>query len=202
MLTIYHAPMTRGLRVIWLCHELGVDIDVKNIDFSPAYRASDEWRAMSPTGKVPVLTDGEVTMYESCAMVQYVLDKYGEGRLQPPIGSPEGALYHQWCWFAEATFARPVGDLIHHTKLRAPEDRIAAVVPDAIARATLCLNAVEAHLEGRDYLLDDFGAADIVMSWTLLCGVAAELPMDGSARTLAYLDRLKERPGLKHAMAA
>ena len=200
MLTIHTSGMTRGVRVIWLCEELGLDLNVHTIDFSAAYRSSPEWRAMNPVGKVPALTDGDVTMFESGAMVQYILDRYGDGRLQPAAGSPEAALYQQWCWFSEATFARPIGDLIHHTKLRPEPDRIAAVVPDAIDRATVCLDALEAQLAGRDWLLDELSGADVMMGYTLMLGQAAELPMAHATNTLAYLARLKARPACERAL--
>ena len=83
MLKIYHASMTRSLRVIWLCEELGLPIEVEPISFHPDFRFSEEWLARNPVGKVPVLEDGDFSMFESGAMVQYVLDRYGDGRLQP-----------------------------------------------------------------------------------------------------------------------
>ena len=103
MLKIYHVKGTRGIRAIWGCEELGVPYEVEIVDFSPEYRGSPEWRALSPTGKVPVMTDGDLTMYESGAMVQYVLDRYGDNRLQPARGTAEHANYLKWSWFAEAT---------------------------------------------------------------------------------------------------
>ena len=69
MYQIYHAPNTRGIRAIWLCEELNVPYEVIHIDFSPAYRATPEWRALNPVGKVPVLVDGDLTMFESGAIV-------------------------------------------------------------------------------------------------------------------------------------
>ena len=73
MLKIYHAPMTRGIRVLWLCHELDIPIEVEMIDFAKQWRARPEWRAISPLGKVPVLEDGDVRMFESGAMMDYIL---------------------------------------------------------------------------------------------------------------------------------
>ena len=64
MYRIYHAPNTRGIRPIWLCEELNVTYEVTHIDFSPAYRATPEWRALSPVGKVPILVDGDLTIFE------------------------------------------------------------------------------------------------------------------------------------------
>ena len=73
-LTLYHVPGSRSLRVIWLCLELDLPLTIETIDFSPKFRDSEDWRALSPTGKVPVLRDDGFTMFESGAMLQYLLD--------------------------------------------------------------------------------------------------------------------------------
>ncbi len=70
MLQIYHAPRTRGFRVIWLCEELSLPYSIVRVDMAPAYRSSPEWRRLNPVGKVPVMRDGDLAMFESGAMVQ------------------------------------------------------------------------------------------------------------------------------------
>ena len=96
MLKIYHSKGTRAFRVIWACEELGVPYEVVSVDFSAEYRTSPTWRAMNPVGKVPVMTDGDMKMFESCAMMQYVLDRYGDGRLQPARADAAYPHYLQW----------------------------------------------------------------------------------------------------------
>ena len=117
MLTIYHAVGTRSLRVIWTCEELKISYQVETIPFTAEFRASQEWRNMNPVGKVPVLQDDDFIMFESGAMVQYILDRHGNGQLQPKPGTPEHGLYLQWCWFAESTFARPIGEIVNHRRV-------------------------------------------------------------------------------------
>ena len=202
MLKIYHVPRTRSIRAIWLCEELGVPHEVVPIDFSPEYRQSDEWRAISPTGKVPAMADGDFTMFESGAMVQYILEKHGEGRLQPEPGTHASALYLQWCWFAEATLARPLGDVVHHTLLKPEAERIPAVVEDATGRARTCLDALEATLTGRDYLLGDtFTAADIMMGYSLALAKRLGILDPRYSAVMAYQDRLEARPAWAKMMA-
>ena len=92
MLKLFHVPKTRSTRIIWLCKELGVPLDIQTVSFSPEFRMSPEWLTKNPVGKVPVLEDGELSMFESGAMVQYILDRYGNGRLQPMVGTPDHAL--------------------------------------------------------------------------------------------------------------
>ncbi len=204
MIRIYHAPRTRSVRVIWLCEELGIPYEVVTIDFSREYRASDEWRAMHPQGKVPVMEDGDITIFESCAMMQYLLDRYGDGRLQPKAGSEAAAHYQQWCWFAESSFARPLGDMIHHSRLRPEHERIPGVVEDARLRAEPCLAATDQHLVNRDYLLGDtFSGADIIMAWTLFLAKMLELFDEESApNAWRYLANLEARPAYQSALQA
>ena len=121
MLKIFHSPGTRGFRVIWVCEELSVPYEIEPVNFAAEYRATPEWRAMNPVGKVPVMTDGDMTMFESCAMMQYVLDRYADGRLQPSKDDATYAHYLQWCWFAESTFARPLGEIVNHRREFKPE---------------------------------------------------------------------------------
>ncbi len=201
MITIYHVPRTRSARVIWLCEELGLPYEVVPVDFSPEYRKSAEWRRLNPIGKVPAMTDVDAdgnpfTMIESGAMVHYILERYGEGRLQPRAGSPENALFLQWSWFAEASLARPLGDMVHHRILKPEPERIPAVVEDGRERAEICLDAVEAALEGRDYLLgSEFSAADIMMGYSLALARRLGLLDERYPNVVAYMDRLGARPG-------
>jgi len=207
MIRIYHAPGTRSVRVIWLCEELGVPYEIVPVDFSPAYRASAEWRKLNPVGKVPVMIDpdfpaGPITMFESGAMVEFVLDHYGEGRLRPPARSAEHAMYLQWTWFAEATFARPLGEIVNHRRAFADDGQIPAVVEEMTNRARLCLDALEDALDDRPYLLgDEFSAADIMMGYTLLIARMFRLLGDQHPNVAAYFTRLSERPGYQRATA-
>ena len=200
MLTIYHVPGTRSLRPIWLCYELGLPVEVAAIDFSPAYRNSAEWRAISPGGKVPVLRDGDLTMFESGAMVEYILERYGNGRLRPAPGTAESALHHQWCWFAEATLIRPLGT---NRFARSKGESGEQLVAEAIEKTRASLGVVEGALAGRDYLLGSaFGAADIMMGYSLELLASLKLLDERYPASLGYLNRLRARDAFQRAMSA
>lgn len=196
MLKIYHAPRTRGFRVIWLCEELDIPYEINPVDFSPAYRASPAWRALNPVGKLPVMTDGELTMYESGAMVQYVVDKYGDGRLQPERGTAEHAIYMQWSWFGEATFARPLGEIVNHKRMFAGKG-VPGVINEMKDRSRLCAQAVSDAIDGQTWILGDkFSAADIMLGYTLrLYGLLMDEDLPGNAA--GYWGRLIARPAFK-----
>lgn len=201
MIRIYHAPRTRSVRVIWLCAELGLDYQVEPVDFSASYRSSAEWRRLNPVGKVPVLQEGDLTMFESGAMVQYLLDRYDQGRLQPTPGTPTHALFLQWCWFAEATFARPLGEIVNHRRAFAEQDQSSAAIAEMQDRAQLCVQALDDALEGRAYLLGaEFSAADIMTGYTLMLADWL-LPGDFPANVAAYWQRLAARPCYQKAVA-
>ena len=200
MIRIHHVPRTRSMRVIWLCEELGLSYEIVPVDFSAAYRSTPEWRALSPTGKVPAMEDDGFSMFESGAMVDYILERYGEGRLRPTQGTEESAHYRQWCWFAEATLARPLGDIVHHTLLKPEAERIPAVAEDARQRALVCIDALETHLEGREYLVGDFTAADIMMGYSLALAARVGVLEEHHPQVSKYLGRLEERPGFSKGL--
>jgi glutathione S-transferase len=185
------------VRPIWLCYELGLEIEVTPIDFAPAFRNSAEWRAISPAGKVPALTDGALTMFESGAMADYILDRYGEGRLRPPAGTAARALHQQWCWFSEATLARPLG--IVGLMRRRPEELPAA----AAEGARECVGVVDAALTGADFLLGaELTGGDVMMGYSLALLETLQLvERERHPRASDYLERLKARDAYRRAMS-
>ena len=191
MIIIHHAPGTRGFRVVWLCEELGLPYALEKVDFSSEYRASPEWRRMNPVGKVPVMTDGEFRMFESGAMVQYLLARYGDGRLEPRRDGTDYGTYLQWCWFAEATFGRATGEIANHKRAFAAAPRA-----DAIEEMRDRARA------GRAYLLgDDFTAADVMMGYTLQ-SFARHVPDRLPAAVAGYWRRLEARAAYQAALDA
>ncbi len=169
MIKIYHAKGTRGLRVMWLCEELNIDYEIQNVDFSKEFRFSEQWLKINPLGKLPSLRDGDILLFESCAMIQYILDKYGGGKLQPSPSTTNYAYFLQWLWFSEATFARPIGEIVNHRREFPDEQEIPEVVQEMQSRIYKCLDALNEALEGKDFILGkDFTAADISLGYSLL----------------------------------
>ena len=202
MIKLYHSSGTRGFRVIWLCEELGVDYDVQKVDFSKEYRLSSEWLQINPLGKVPSLEDGELLMSESCAMMQYILDRYGNGRLQPLAGTIEHAYFLQWLWFSEATFSRPVGEIVNHRREFPGELGIPDVVKEMQSRIFKCILALDKALEEKSFILGkEFSAADISLGYTLLIAqdrIGESLPQ----RVFDYWDSISSRKAFKIAKEA
>ena len=200
MIEIYHVPGTRSVRVIWLCEELGVPYEKIPVDFSSEFRASAQWRSLNPVGKLPVMRDGGMTIFESGAMVEYILDKYGEGRLRPAPGTSESGIYLQWCWFAEATFARPLGEMVNHRRAFSEDQQVAAVLEEMADRARLCIAALDQALESQQYLCGhDFTAADIMTGYSLMLARRFELMGETHPNVSAYWLRLSARPAFEKA---
>lgn len=200
MLKIFHTQGTRAFRVMWVCEELDVPYEIVPVDFSADYRSTPEWRAMNPVGKVPVMIDGDIKIFESCAMMQYVLDRYGQGRLQPAKSDSTYPHYLQWCWFAEATFARPLGEIVNHRREFNPE--LDDVVAEMKRRATLCVTALDQALADKLYLLgSNMSAADISNCYVLRGYerlVGDELP----SNVQAFFDRMTATDAYARAKAA
>ena len=123
---------------------------------------------MNPVvGKMPAMADGDLAMFESCAMVQYIIDKHGNGQLQPKPGTADHAYYLQWDWFAESTFARLLGEMVNHRRAF-PDATIPTVIEEMKSRSRLCFEVVSQALENQSFSLgDNFIAVDIMMVYSL-----------------------------------
>lgn len=201
MLTLYHAPRSRSLRVVWLCEELGIPYAPKRVTFvtpGRAFSAQD-----TPLGKLPVIEDGEVTICESGAIIEYVVERHGGGRLAPPIGSPLRAEFLQWMHFCEGTAAVPMSTLIWHMRYKGDAERVPEIIDDARVRAQSGLAFVERGLAGKTHLLGaEFSAADVMMGFTLLAARVLGVLDEQFPLTTAYLARLEARPAFQRAVAA
>jgi len=201
MLKIYHAPRTRGFRAIWLCEELNTPYQIVPVDMASPYRKGPEYRKLNPLGKVPALIDDELIMFESGAIVQYILDRYGEGRLQPKPGTGQHAMYLQWSWYAEATFSRPLGEIVNHKREFAGQP-LPAVLDEMKSRSRVCAEALDAALGANTWILGDtFCAADIMLGLTLRSYLRL-MEEDLPGKVAPYWERLTQRPAYQRAIDA
>jgi glutathione S-transferase len=196
---IYYAPNTRAVRIVWLFEELGLAYELERFKLGDKAMRSPEYLAVHPMGRVPTLQDGDVTIFESGAIVQYVLAKYGAGRLMPKESSADFPVYLQWLHYAEGMIMPPVNTIVVETILLPPERRNQGNVDRATKLLGQMLSAVDQHLAGRDYLAGEFSGADIMTGHA--CTVAARLKADVSDKpnVAAYVARLNARPALQKA---
>src|SRR2546428_13173087 len=114
MIKLYTATRTLSFRIVWLLKDLGTPYELENMAFVPP---QTPFAQASPFGKFPAIEDGELTMFESGAILEYVIERYGNGRLAPAPGSPLRGPDLQWIHFSEANAVPPIGGLVRHTSL-------------------------------------------------------------------------------------
>ena len=121
MLTLHFAPNSRASRTLWLLEELGLEYELNRMDFHPKDLKSDEHRARHPLGRIPVLDDGDVSIYESGAIAEYILECHKNGGLKPASDDPRFPEYLQWFHYCEGMVMPPVNTIVVHTILLPPE---------------------------------------------------------------------------------
>ncbi|MBI4515394.1 MAG: glutathione S-transferase family protein [Deltaproteobacteria bacterium] len=201
MIKLYHGPRTRSVRIYWLLEELGLPYELVTVPFVAPLPPAKPFSQATPAGKFPTLEDGEVTMFESGAILEYVIERYGQGRLAPAPGTPQRAAFLQWVHFSEATAFPPLGNIAWHM-FRQDADSIPAAMADYRTWAVAALDVLEKALAGRQYLLGpDFSAADIMVGYTVQCAKWFGLLSDDYRNLTAYLARLTARPAFQKALS-
>ncbi len=199
MLKIYHAQGARSLRVVWLCEEMGVPYETAEASF---LRPSDEFKTVNPLRTVPAMTDGDVSMIESVAMMIYIMNKYGPTDLEVRPNEPGYAEYLQFLLFGEAGVAA-YGNPLVATRFMAPEDQkqnwTVGYLQNAIVRR---LGWVCERLGDGDYVAANrFTAADISVAYIVAASKFAGIEDKIPERMRGYYDKLAQRPAFQRAAA-
>lgn len=202
MLTIHHLGKSQSERIIWLCEELGLPYDLKHYTRDPVTILSPpELRALHPLGAAPIITDGDLVLAESAAIIDYIILKYGDGRLRMGPDHPEFADFLYWFHFANGNLQPNMGRNLALRRLDLPPDN-----PTLLAmkgRLDRVLDLVEARLGKAEYLAGaTFTAADIMTVFSLTT-MRIFLPFDLAPypNIRAYLQRIGAREGYQRAMA-
>jgi glutathione S-transferase len=200
MITVYGAPPTRALRVIWMLEEMGLAYEVRPVDFARRFEDA-EFIAASPAGAIPAIRDGDVLMMESCAILDYLGATYGPTPLAPRVGDPSYPAYITFLHFGEGSLSAPL-NVTAGSRFFAPEDQKqnwgAQFAVDLFVRKSTALCGPLAR--GPFLAGDVFTAADISCGYAL--GIAryfgAEERLDPLLRD--YAARLRERPAFQRAI--
>jgi glutathione S-transferase len=213
MIVVHHLNNSRSQRVLWLLEELGVPYEIKRYQRdAKTMLAPPELKAVHALGKSPVIQDGAVTLAESGAILEYLVERHGQGRLAPAPGTPERLRYTYWMHFAEGSAMPPLLlKLIFDRIEKAPMPFFVKPVARTIAQRAKAgfvqpnidrnLDYMEAELQGRDWFAGaEFSAADIQMSFPLEAAQARGGLDARRPRLLDFLARIHARPAYRRAI--
>ena len=211
MITVHHLENSRSQRVLWMLEELGLDYEVKLYKREPSMQAPASLRAVHPLGKSPVITDGDRTLAESGAILEYLVEAYGNGRFAPKHGTPERLHYTYFLHYAE-------GSLMPLLLMKLVFNRIPGRLPFFMRPVGKAISAganktlldpqigthfmfLESELGDRDWFAGpDFSAADIQMSFPLEAAAARAPIVRQMPKLSAFLDRIHARPAYQRAL--
>ncbi len=200
MLKLHFAPNSRAGRIVWLLEELSLPYDINKMAFHPKELKSDEHRDRHPLGRVPVLEDGDISIYESGAIVEYVLERHKKGSLKPQVGSPEFPYYLQWFHYTEGMVMPPMNTIVVHTIILPADRRDETVLGQAQRLLQKSLAPINETLIGKDYLIGDFSAADIMLGHSCFMADKLGCISDEMTDLKRYVQRISNRPAFKTAI--
>jgi glutathione S-transferase len=214
MIIVHHLNNSRSQRVLWLLEELGLPYEIVRYQRDPkTMLAPRELRAIHPLGKSPILQDGEVTLAESGAIVEYLLERYGQGRLKPAVGSPDWLRFIYFLHYAEGSAMPPLLLKLVFVRMEtAPVPFFAKPVARMLAKGAqkafvdpqlkLHLDYLEGEIGKSAWIAGEaFTAADIQMSFPLEAA-ASRGGLDASRPKLHdFLQRIHARPAYQAALA-
>ena len=214
MITVHHLNNSRSQRILWLLEELGQEYEIKKYQRDPkTMLAPPELKAVHPLGKSPVITDGDTVVAESGAIIEYLVERYGNGRLAPAAGTPEKLKYTYFLHFAEGSAMSPLlMKLVFDRVENGPMPFFAKPIARAIARKVkdgfinpnigAQLDYLEAELAGRPWFAgSEFSAADIQMSFPLEAATARGGLDARYPNLLGFVQRIHARPAYQRALA-
>jgi glutathione S-transferase len=201
MLTIHHLGMSQSERIVWLCEELQIPYEIKHYQRDAVTRlAPPEMKEVHPLGNAPIISDGDLVLAESAAIVDYIIGKHGGGRLALKPDHPDFAKYLYWFHFANGNLQPIMGRNMLLSRLKLPATDATVIATQA--RLERALKLVEARLGEAPFLAgEEFTAADIMTVFSLTT-MRYFLPLDLTPypRILAYLVRIAAREGYQQAM--
>ena len=203
MLKIYHAPFSRSVRVLWLAEEINLSYQLESFTLFTAAMQTPAFLKVHPQGKVPAIDDNGFVLWETSAIIEYLVARYSDGALLPERASQAGATAVQWMEFAENQLTVIMAEIVAHGGILPQERIIPALVERGNSLAPQLIQIVEQALDGKLYILGDrFSAADIMLGFGLNIATYLEFVGHATPNCQAYCTRLANRPAYIRANAA
>lgn len=214
MIKVHHLENSRSQRVLWLLEELELPYQVVHYQRdSKTMLAPASLKAIHPLGKSPVITDGDVTMAESGAIIEYLLERYGQGRLQPEPGTPEHWRFRYWLHYAEGSAMFPL--LLKLVFSRLPKSPMPGLIRPIVRKVSekaqgsyidpqikLHLDYLESELSKSEWFVgNQFTAADVQLSFPLEAASARAGLAKGWPKLAEFLAKIQARPAYQRALA-
>jgi len=200
MIKLYLTPNTRAGRVAWLLEELNMEYELEILPFTKEGLKSPEHRARHALGRVPVIEDGDISIFESGAIIQYILDKYDDKGLKPAVESDDYPYYLQWFHYCEGMVMPPMNQIVVQTVLLPPDRRDEAVLNQATNLLSKALKPVNEFLEGKDYLIGDFSAADCMLGHSCFMSNRFGTISDEMQNIKRYISNIESRSAFQKAI--
>ena len=200
MLKVHFAPNSRAGRIIWILEELNLPYEVNRMDFHPKDLKSDEHRSRHPLGRIPVLDDGDVRIYESGAIVEYILERHKNGNLKPEVSSEKYPEYLQWFHYCEGMVMPSINTIIVQTLLLSEDRRDENVLNQAKRLLSKSLEPVNQSLAEGEYLIGDFSAADIMLGHACFMSNRLGCVNEEMLNMKSYVENINKRPAFQIAI--
>ena len=200
MLKLHFASNSRAGRILWLLEELQLEYELNEMKFHPSDLKSDQHRERHPLGRVPVLEDGDVSIYESGAIVEYILSRHAPGKLKPEISSNLFPSYLQWFHYCEGMVMPPINIIVVQTILLPKERQNTEALGQAERLLSKTLMPIEKQLQDKEYLIGDFSAADIMLGHASFMANRLNRVEEEMINLKKYIKTIESRPAFQKAI--
>ena len=201
MLTLHFSSNTRSQRVLWLLEELKLPYNLNKINFHPSELKSEEHRKRHPLGRVPVLEDKEIIIYESGAIIEYIIAKYDNMDLKPNVENKLFPSYLQWFHYCEGMVMPPMNTIVVHSIILPPERRNPEVLRQAQNLLKKSILPVDELLSENKFLISDkVSGVDFMLGHALFMSDSLKCVSDDMKNIKRYLELIKNQEAFKKAL--
>ncbi|MDC0651837.1 glutathione S-transferase family protein [Alphaproteobacteria bacterium] len=200
MFILHYCSNSRAQRVLWLLEELKLSYNLNKIKFHPSELKSEEHRNRHPLGRIPVLEDDNITIYESGAIIEYLIARHSDGSLKPKVNEEKFPQYLQWFHYCEGMIMPPMNTIVVHTLILSKERRNEEVLRQAKNLLSKALKPVNDLLSENEYLIGTFSGADFMLGHSLFMSNKLGCVTEEMGNIIRYVNLLNSRSAFTKAI--